>query len=76
MLKVLSKFVADDIWKLILFLKKKTRLDISCESSARQMIHMKYQALFSLKNENKYLKVSSVVVVISAWRINSLPYLF
>ena len=29
---------------------EKIRLDISCESSARQMIHMKHQALFSLKD--------------------------
>ena len=28
-------------------------LDILCESSARQMIHMKCQALFSLKNNKK-----------------------
>ena len=28
---------------------EKIRFDISCESSARQMIHMKCQALFSLK---------------------------
>ena len=29
---------------------KKTSLDISCESSAKQTIHMKYQDLFCLKN--------------------------
>ena len=30
-----------------------TSLDISCESSAKQTIHMKYQDLFSLKNKKK-----------------------
>ena len=29
------------------------RLDISCESSARQKIHMKHQALFSSKDKRK-----------------------
>ena len=29
---------------------EKIKLNISCESSARQMIHMKCQALFSLNN--------------------------
>ena len=32
------------------YLSKEIRLDVSCESSARQRIHMKYQVLFSLKN--------------------------
>ena len=32
---------------------KKIRLDISCESSAQQRIHMKYQVLFSLKNNEQ-----------------------
>ena len=30
----------------------KTSFDISCESSAKQTNHMKYQNLFSLKNKN------------------------
>ena len=33
------------------YFQMKTSLDISCESSAWQTIHMKYQDLFSLKNE-------------------------
>ena len=37
------------------YLLKKIRLDVSCESSARQRIHMKYQVLFSLKNNEKVL---------------------
>ena len=32
---------------------KKIKLDASCESSAKQRIHMKYQVLFSLKNNEK-----------------------
>ena len=34
----------------IFYFQKKTSLDISCESSAKQMIHMKSKDLFSLKN--------------------------
>ena len=36
-------------------------LDISCESSAGQTIHMKYQALFSMKNKTKHQRMSSAV---------------
>ena len=32
---------------------KKTSLDISCESSAKQMIHMKLEDLLYLKNKKK-----------------------
>ena len=35
---------------------EKIRLDISCESSARQRIHMKHQVLFSSKDKSKKLK--------------------
>ena len=31
------------------YLSTKTRLDVSCESSARQRIHMKYCLIFSIK---------------------------
>ena len=34
----------------------KIRLDVSSESSARQRIHLKRQALFSLKDKSKILK--------------------
>ena len=33
--------------------QRKIRLDISCESSARQRIHMKYQAIFFAKDKRK-----------------------
>ena len=46
---------ADDIHKYHCF-SEKIRLDVSSESSARQRIHMKNQALFSLKNKSEKLK--------------------
>ena len=46
---------------------EKASLDISCESSAWQTIYMKFQNLFSLKNEKKK---SSAAVVISVLRVN------
>ena len=53
-----GKFVADDILKFyffffFFFFSEKTSLDISSESSAKQMIHMKCEDLFSLKNKKK-----------------------
>ena len=45
--KVPIKTAADDIYKYFFgYFSEKIRLDISCESSARQRIHMKQQALF------------------------------
>ena len=48
---------ADDIHKyfFIVFLEK-IRLDVSSESSARQRIHMKNQAIFSSKDKSKKVK--------------------
>ena len=46
--------VADDIYKY--FFSEKIRLDISCESSAKQRIHMKHQALFPKKDKSKKIK--------------------
>ena len=48
-----------------LFFFDKIMLDISCESSARQRIHMKHQALFSSKDKSKNNK--SVVCCNFAW---------
>ena len=49
--------VADDIHKyFFIFFSEKIRLDVSSESSARQRIHMKNQALFSSKDKSKKLK--------------------
>ena len=49
---------------------EKIRLVISCESSAKQMIHMKCQVLFSLKNINKQIKMLSAAVMISTLKVN------
>ena len=42
------------------------RLDVSCESSAKQRIHMKYQALFYQKNNEKIYK--TVICCSRDWR--------
>ena len=48
---------ADDIHKhFIHCFSKKIRLHVSSKSSARQRIHMKKKALFSLKDKSKKLK--------------------
>ena len=47
----------------------KTNLDISCESSAKQTIHMKYQDLFSLKiKKKKYKNFKMSSAANFAWR--------
>ena len=48
-LKRQTKIAVDDIFVFYVYLSKKIWLDLSCESSAYQNIHMKYQGLFSLK---------------------------
>ena len=52
-IKKQSKLVADNTLKLILLVFEDISCEISYELSARQMICMKYQALFSLKNKKK-----------------------
>ena len=42
----------DDIHKYFSFFFRKIRLNVSSESSARQRIHLKNQALFSLKDKS------------------------
>ena len=50
-LKAPSKICSRRHFEIFFFnFSKKTSLDISCELSAWQTIHMKYQDLFSLKN--------------------------
>ena len=69
--KVSSTTPADDILSFFLnYFLEKTRFGISCESSARQMIHMKCPMLFSLKNSKKYLKTSAANVI-DALRLTS-----
>ena len=54
----------------------KIRLDVSSESSARQRIHIKNQAVFSLKDKSKKLKCRLLQFLFGALRvkINKLQY--
>ena len=69
-LKAPSKFCSKQHSKisiLFFYFSEITSLDISCELSAKEIIHIKCQDLFSLKNKNKW-KQSSAAVVIGALR--------
>ena len=58
---------ADDIYKFLFYcFSEKIRLDVLSEASARQRIHMKNQALFSLKDKSKKIKMSSAAIFV--WR--------
>ena len=61
---------ADNIHKYFFhcFLEK-IRLDVSSESSARQRIHMKNQALFSSIDESKKLKYCLLQFLYGALRV-------
>ena len=61
---------ADDIHKYFFhcFLEK-IRLDVSSESSARQRIHIKNQALFSSKDKSKKLKCRLLHFLFGALRV-------
>ena len=63
------KFVVDILNFLFIIIKfaEKISLDIWCESSAWQMIHIKFQD-FILWKEMK-VKLFSAAVVIGAWRV-------
>ena len=52
--KVLNKIEADDILIILNYFTEKIRLEISCESSASQMMHMKCPVLFSSKKKKIY----------------------
>ena len=63
---------ADDIHKFFFCcFSEKIRLDVSSESSARQRIHMKNQALFSLKDKSKKLKCRLLQFLFGALRIKT-----
>ena len=49
---------------------KKIRLDVTSKSSARQRIHMKNQALFSLKDKSRKLKCRLLQFLFEALRVN------
>ena len=53
----------------------KKSLGISCESSAKQMIHMKYQDLFSLKNKRNILECHLLQILLGALRVKILHQL-
>ena len=48
----------------------KVRFDISCELSAKQTIHMNFTPYFSLKSNNKRIKLLSATVLPGALRVN------
>ena len=62
---------ADDIHKYFsIFSSEKIRLGVSSESSARQRINMKNQALFSSKDKSKKLKCRLLQFLFGALRVN------
>ena len=61
---------ADDIHKYFHGFSEKIRLDVSSESSARQRIHMKNQALFSWKDKSKKLKCHLLQFLFGTLRVN------
>ena len=65
---------ADDIHKyFFVVFSEKRRLDVSSESSARQSIYMKNQALFSSKDKIKKLKCRLLQFVYGALRVKYQP---
>ena len=48
-----SRLQQTTVMNIFSLFSEKIRLDILCESSARQRIHMKRQALFSSKDKSK-----------------------
>ena len=74
-LKVPITTAADDNFLLLLFFfffffSEKTSLDISCELSAKQTVHMKCQDLFSLKNKKNFLECPLLQILLGALRVN------
>ena len=53
------------------FFSEKIRLDVSSESSARQRIHMKHQALFSSNDKSKKLKCRLLQFLFGSVRFKS-----
>ena len=72
-LKAPTTTAADDFHKYFFHcFSEKVRLDVSCESSARQRIHLKNQALFSLKDKSKQLKCRLLQFSFGTLRVNLL----
>ena len=67
-LKASITTAADNIHKCVFHcFSEKIRLDVSSESSARQRIHQKNQAFFSLKDKSRKLKCLLLQVLF--WRL-------
>ena len=66
---------ADDIYKYFFIVFGEIRLDVSSESSARQRIHMKNQALFSSKDKSKKLKCRLLQFLFGALRVRLMALL-
>ena len=73
-LKRQTKIAADDNLIFYFYLLKKIRLDFSCESFARQKIHLKLQFLFFLKSNEKIFM--NVVCCSCDWRFKGYMHLF
>ena len=67
-LKRQTKIAADDTF-FYFYLSKERKLDILCEPSARQRIHMKYQVLISVNNNEKVF--INVVCCSRDWRFKA-----
>ena len=62
--------VDDGLEYFFIVFSEKIKLDISCESSARQRIYMKHQAIFSSKvYKNKKIKVMAAANLFSSLSI-------
>ena len=57
------------------FFFQRKQVDISCESSAMQMIHMKCQDLFSLKNKKKF-ECRLLQILLGVLRVNIFALVF
>ena len=58
------------IFFFFFFFSKKISLDILCELSAMQTIHIKYQDLFSMKNKKKKLECLLLQILLGTLRVN------
>ena len=59
------------VLNIFFLFSEKIRLDISCESSARQKIHIKHQAAYFLqKIKVKKTKESSAAILLGSLRVN------
>ena len=68
--KALVTTAADNIRKyFFVVFSEKIRLDILSESSARQRIHMKHQALFPEEDKSKKLKCRLLQFLLAALRV-------